>query len=288
MKKLLLILLAGIFAFEMITSCNKSDENIVFLDGNKETQDSIPKDTLPPAPDPYWDGPWYYYKSYIDDFVKCDTLSVWYCKGGLNMDDANLFSIDPAPDRQSGMLIRVRGSIVKDPANSYHVQVALEDEPYPVQQEEYDKYSKELGDTAFNKKLTENLKIPVVASLRTLKSVSITSDKSFGKDYPAGTDLSPLFYIIIDDIYATVKNKYVAVSGVLPSNAHYDKNYPQTTRRFRLNEVDLEDYPYISADWKLFLSPYPQLGTDYTLYIQATYTDGTVLETRVKKIFGLV
>jgi len=284
MKMLLPFLLAGAF----LASCSKLNDNVAHLAENSTPQDSISQDSLAKTPiygiDPYDDI--MFYKYYIDAFVKCDTLMAWIGNRFV-ISDTNKFCITGDPDQQS-ILINITGSLVKNRANIYNsviVYAGYDCTNDPCLNPVYEMHSKKVGDGAFDREILMRKKKSEVASVYTLKDIVITSDKSFGNHFPAGTDLSSFFYIIIDDIYATVRNNYVPESGVLPDNPDYDPDNPQTRRRFRMDEVNLEDYPYISADWTLFMHTRPENSGDYTFHIKATYTNGTILETDTNSIY---
>ncbi|WP_291528541.1 hypothetical protein [Bacteroides sp. UBA939] len=275
MRKQFMFVLVATFLIGMITSCEEIDN---------------------PAP-----LPTNYLKSYIDMFIECDSLDIWSF-GGMAIDDENKrYDIVDNGSSPEGIGISVNATYpAKDywssyPTNIYypvllfespnHLQINDDNPYYRHIQIQYDKYIEEVGDTTYNRMIGGRYgnKKGVVITVFPLKEVVITADKSFGSDYPAGTDLSSLFRIIFDDVYATVHNGYMAAPGTYRYIATYYSdeyfvNSPMSIRCLKLSEINLEDYPFTEARWDFFLEAKPEKTDTYTFHVKLTFTDGTVLE----------
>lgn len=244
----------------------------------------------------------YFCKSYTSLFIECDSLHIW-CYGGLivNKEDKTLFRTG---DYNSSENVAIginaqnprRSQWGDHPTNIYYpvwgigstgYLMSNGDDPndpyYLERQAGYDKFIEEIGDTAYNKEFTFwEVGKHIALIVFPLKEVIVTANKSFGRDLPTGTNLNSLFYISFDDVYASIKNDYKPIAD---SYKHtYDgrktdpDRRPESIRLLELSEANLEDYPFVQADWDLILHEKPERSDTYTFHIKMTFTDGTVLE----------
>ncbi len=231
--------------------------------------------------------PTYFYKSYIDAFIKCDSLSL-LSRDGVAVDKVNMKFYNVAKS-QGNIVIFVFGGwprLIKVPPTniifskgneSYLRHLNDPDQAfYDSVYAQYDKYIEMIGDTAYNKTMYGKWYREVCLSA--LKKVVITADKDFNDNLPAGTDLSPLFYIRFDDVYATVKNGYKTAPYTHPWNDVASDIEPVSYRCLKLSEADLEEYPFIEPQWGLCLDVKPEKTDNYTFHVKFTFADGTVLE----------
>ncbi len=234
-----------------------------------------------------------YFKSYIKEFIKCDSLQL-YSNSGYIVDKEN--KLYYCGDRTSleGIVIAASG---KTPAKrSYPTNIFYDidiinsagllpngsnADPYDLDRKTgYEKLTKEVGDTTYSRKIFYNKRLPLFVSISPVKKVVITADKSFGTNFKSGTDLSSFFSIIFDDAYATIKNHYVQVPGTYKyeSYASYSTDSPKSIRYLKLSDTNLENYPFTEASWDFFLESKPERTDIYKFNVKMTFTDGTVLE----------
>jgi hypothetical protein len=144
----------------------------------------------------------------------------------------------------------------------------------------YDHYITLIGDTSYNVQTRDYLTTSAI--ITPLKSIAIVADKDFSSDYPAGSDLSPLFTVYFDDPYSTVKNGYKQVEGtyrfieIAP--------HPQSIFKSKLSEANFEKRPFIGDEWLCFLDAAPEKTDTYTFQVKVTFADGTVLEATAPSI----
>ena len=230
--------------------------------------------------------PTYFCKSYIDTFIKCDSLS-FLSTDGIAIDKINMRFYNVTKS-QENILIYVSGD---EPSNSGTTNVFCSEESryrpwyheypghafYDSIYAQYDKYIEMIGDTAYNKTLELRWLLRIV-SLSALKKVVITANKDFNGKFPMGTDLSSLFYIGFDDVYATVKNGYKTAPHTYQLDYTDNDIVPISYRCLKLSEANLEEYPFIEPQWGLCLDVKPEKTDNYTFHVKFTFADGTVLE----------
>ncbi|MDR1582083.1 MAG: hypothetical protein LBS55_02305 [Prevotellaceae bacterium] len=180
-------------------------------------------------------GPTVMYISYIQGFVKCKAMRVQSVVG-VQIDETNKI-FGPCIDRldtgdtnpnvfsvADGIEIDIDGHIwsnfdEKDTCvfydNSYYQADINEDERiyYLERKERYDYYTALIGDTSYNVRSRGDAGPAARSIITPLKSIVIVANKDFSSDYPAGSDLSPLFTVYFDDPYSTVKNGYKQIEG---------------------------------------------------------------------------
>lgn len=235
------------------------------------------------TPDP---PPTYFCKSYIDAFIKCDSLS-FLSVDGVAIDKVNMRFYNVAKSQENILICvfgdepsRIRGATNVFCSEKSKYRPWYHEYPghafYDSIYAQYDKYIEMIGDTAYNKTL--KLRWLRVVCLSALKKVVITADKDFSDNFPAGTDLSPLFYIGFDDVYATVKNDYKTAPYTYQWDNTDSDIVPISYRCLKLSEANLEEYPFIEPEWELCLDAKPEKTDNYTFHVKFTFADGTVLE----------
>jgi hypothetical protein len=246
-------------------------------------------------PGPYPDKE-IYFKSYIKEFIKCDSLKLFSHSGYVLDKENKLYTHGVDETSLEGIIIAVSGRTPAKrnyPANLFYDVDIINSagllpngstpDPYDLDRKTgYKKLTKEVGDTAYNRKIEYDKRLPLVVTISPVKKVIITADKSFGANFQSGTDLSSFFSIIFDDAYATIKNNYVQAPGTYRYDCEpytlYSADSPKSLRYLKLSDTNLEKYPFTEAAWDFFLESKPEHTDSYTFHVKITFTDGTVLE----------
>lgn len=248
-------------------------------------------------PAPY---PTAFHKSYISTFIACDSLTV-HSYGGMSINKEDklygrvgkdtspegivvcVFADEPAGGRYGGYPTNIYYPVPQIGSTGFLLSNGdnPNDPYYQARQTGYDKYVEEVGDTAYNRKLWLG-SLNLTVALRPLKEVTITADKSFAPDLPAGSDLNKLFKVIFDDVYTTIRNGYKHVDGTYrreePVYLGNGEEEIQSLRCLPLVGTRLEDYLFPKTEWEFFLDAKPEETEVYTFHVRMTFTDGTTLE----------
>lgn len=264
MRKRLSHIALCVFILGIMSACDKVDYN------------------YGPSPDAT-----FYFKSYIKEFIKCDSLKLFSHSGYVLDKENKLYTHGVDETSLEGVVITASGEIPAKknyPTNIFYdvVNVSAPD-PYDLDRKTgYERLTKEVGDTTYNRKIFNYKRIPLVVTISPVKKVIITADKSFGADFQPGTDLSSFFSIIFDDAYATIKNNYVQAPGTYRYDCEpytlYSADSPKSLRYLKLSDTNLEKYPFTEAVWDFFLENKPEHTDSYTFHVKIIFTDGTVLE----------
>ncbi|MDR1680870.1 MAG: hypothetical protein LBS12_03705 [Prevotellaceae bacterium] len=231
-------------------------------------------------------GPIIFVKSYISAFTENPTAYRTHMVTGIKVDEQRKivgihncrarWTVEETSTEQyaveDGITLVLR---VSDAEGGYFD--AIVDPDYPNSEEYrirdgYRYYLALLGDTLFNQWMRGETTI--MALITPLQSITVTSDKPFGRDYPAGSDLSALFTVYFEDPRADVMNGYRQVEGTYS----YVWQYPLSLFKARLSEADFAERPFGACEWLLFLDVAPEQTDEYTFLITVTSTDGTVVE----------
>jgi hypothetical protein len=246
------------------------------------------------------------FKSYINTFVKCESLDAGYL-AGLEIDTVKkVFDMNNTtwnsmwPDTVThdffsvtdGIVVVIKG-LAKDSSGYFYdvPQIGSDDflfsnghspnEPFYLQRKEgYDKYITMIGDTLFNKITASTI---AVAILDTLSYIDITTDKNFDVNHPAGANLSSIFSIYFQDPYAFIKNGYQPPRGTYNNNnfiAHPEERIYAPLFKVKLSETNFAERPFIGNDWYCLLDAVPEKTGEYVFNVKVTLIDGTVLETQ--------
>jgi hypothetical protein len=244
------------------------------------------------------------YKSYIETFVKCKKIIV-QSVGEVKIDETkkvigpctyrwttgetnpNILSVTDGIEldiygHQSS--IDEKDTCVFYDNSSFTVSTLNESERnyYLERKKGYDHYITLIGDTSYNAQLRADESSLSWAIITPLKSIVIVADKDFSNDYPAGSDLSPLFTVYFNDLYSTVKNGYKSIEGTY--RFVEDAPFPESIRKVKLSEANFEERPFIGPQWLCFLDVAPETTGTYTFLVKATFVDGTVLESSAPPI----
>jgi hypothetical protein len=232
-------------------------------------------------------------KSYIETFIDCRQLNV-QSVAGVKADETKKV-LGPCTHRwvtgevipdvfsvADGILLDIYGDgdathIFYD--NSFYKSPGLNDDErfyYLERKEGYEKYIDLIGDTAYNADLRIDECPHVSAIITPLRSISITCDKSYSSQYPAGSDLNSLFTVYYDDPYSTVKNGYKSIGGSYRFWDHII--YPQSVIKEKLSKADFKESPFIGSQWLCFLDEAPEKTDEYVFQVKVTLIDGTVME----------
>jgi hypothetical protein len=245
------------------------------------------------------------YRSYIEGFVKCRQIRVQSVLG-VKIDETKR-TFGPCIDRlvlgeTNSDTFSVTDGIELDiyrhhlsnsdeedtcvfyDNSSFTVSTLNESEQnyYLERKKGYDHYITLIGDTSYNTQLRGDETSLSWAIITPLKSIVIVADKDFSNDYPAGSDLSPLFTVYFNDPYSTVKNGYKSIEGTYKSVENAP--YPESIRKVKLSEANFEERPFIGDRWLCFLDVAPETTGTYTFLVKATFVDGTVLESPAPSI----
>jgi hypothetical protein len=229
-------------------------------------------------------GPPVFSKSYIQWFIGDDRVEAIVRVGGFKVDedtkiiDEGYLGIDPDGRYSSlsdtiRLLIIIDGNGFSDCARNgyYPSDLCLEHTRKFLAQ------IAEIGDTTFNRKVYG---FGAAATLAQIKSVTITGDKDFGANYPAGSSLNELFTIYFNDPYALIKNNYQPIADTYKYfTDSYTSNYPYAVFKENLSAVNFAERPFIDFEWHLVLNVAPETTDTYTFHVAVTLADDTVLET---------
>jgi hypothetical protein len=239
------------------------------------------------------------FKSYIETFVKCQVMEVQSVVGEQIDETKKIFGScidrlaagDTNPNVFSvadGIELDIKGhrwsnldekdTCVFYDNKYYNSDLINEDERiyYAERKAGYDYYIALIGDTSYNVRSRKDEPPLGVAIITPLKSIAIVADKDFSGDYPAGSDLSPLFTVYFDDPYSTVKNGYKQVEGTY--RFIEDAPHPQSIFKSKLSAANFEERSFIGNEWRCFLDVAPEKTDTYIFHVKATFVDGTVLE----------
>ena len=232
-------------------------------------------------------GPPSYTKSYIQYFISADKLLVWpveyfgvsernkivYPDGvGFEPNDQTVVIVD------YGIHIRLEfdgsGEYIYDCAG--HIR-------YPSESclelsREYEALVTEIGDVSFNREIRYFERV-TYATLAKIQSVTITADKDFNADYPAGSSLNELFTIYFNDAYAFIKNNYQPITDTYQYfTTECTREYPYAVVKKKLSAVNFPEHLFIDHRWDCILDIAPQYTDVYTFYVKIVLEDGTTLE----------
>ncbi|MDR2010344.1 MAG: hypothetical protein LBQ22_07670 [Bacteroidales bacterium] len=240
------------------------------------------------------------FKSYIQTFVNCKKKMAVSVVVGVEIDETKkIFGLSgPSYDRllagetnpdvfsvSDGMMLEILGhwqdSVFNDTCIIFDADTssALDGEGrtyYIETKTKYDYYTALIGDTSYNAQLRGDEGPNARAIITPLNSITIVADRNFSSDYPAGSDLSPLFTVYFDDLYSTVKNGYKPVEGTY--RFYENLPYPQSIVKVKLSEANFAGRPFIGVEWYCLLDVAPEKTDTYTFRVKSTFIDGTVLE----------
>ncbi|MDR0989488.1 MAG: hypothetical protein LBM06_08560 [Prevotellaceae bacterium] len=256
------------------------------------------------------DGPgrqgFYYTKTYINQFIHCDTVLIRNCWLKKNDPQKELILAKEEILDQStyhptlytqGWFYDAMPKYLKEGHIYYPISSSPGNQTAPNL--EYRKRIEALGDTTFitRRNTIENLPFPYhIVSICTspLRSVVITADKDFDNDYPAGANLSSRFTAFLFDVDALLKNDYQSTGDSYYSElreAQNDPGYfayedPYILRAVNLADANLGNYSLMESEWIFYLNTLPQRSDDYTFRIKLIFADGSAVE-QVSKPFSI-
>jgi hypothetical protein len=259
------------------------------------------KNVNPNNPDDFALAQFTTFKSYIEIFVRCQVMEIQSVVGVQIDETKKIFGSfidrwatgDTNPDIFSvadGIGLDISGhrwsnfdekdTCVFYDNKYYQSNYINEDERiyYAERKAGYDYYIALIGDTSYNARLREDESSLARAIITPLKSIAIVADRDFNSDYPAGSDLSPLFTVYFDDPYSTIKNGYKQVEGTYSYTEGLP--YPQSIFKAKLSEANFEERPFISDKWHCLLNVAPEKTDTYTFQVKAAFVDGTALESQ--------
>jgi len=138
---------------------------------------------------------------------------------------------------------------------------------------------REIGDTTFNRKVRYSLEHLGICAIDKIKSVSVTSDKDFNAEYPAGANLNELFTFYANDAYALIKNNYQQPEDTYSYGTNkWTANIPMAIIKKKLSTVNFPEHPYLDTRWYCILDEAPQKTDTYTFYVSVVLEDGTELK----------
>ena len=226
-------------------------------------------------------------KNYISRFVDCEVIKVisdTQVTTSFFYNGMPYISIKAFPEKDTVNLSdywngyyfdsSTRGGSCDDAGRSW------DDEYYLEKRRIYYDYINQIGDTCFNRVLSGGVTMNEAITVP-LRSISITCDKNFSSDFPAGAELNSLFDVVFDDLYATIKNGYKTVEG----SYTYPKDIPNwpyyVDHSFfeeKLSEVNFPNHPFIWNAWLCILDMYPDKTDEYTFHVKVTLVNGTEME----------
>jgi hypothetical protein len=155
---------------------------------------------------------------------------------------------------------------------------------YKLSRDKFNEYITLLGDTSFHKAHRRYGMLDgdgAIVISDTLKSVSITCDKTIDKDHPANSELRGMFKVFYDDFYYIVKNGYKSYTGpdaFTCPDRYMDKHFPYAFRCEDLSSVDFPNRPFFSHRLLLYSKLDPVTPGVYTFMVKITKKNGTSLE----------
>lgn len=136
----------------------------------------------------------------------------------------------------------------------------------------YDKYIGIIGDTTFYQ-----VKYPGITAIITpVSEIVITCDKKFSGEFPAGSNVSSLFSVYFDNIYATIKNGYNPVDNSY--RPIHLGDFPISIFKANLAHADFPSLKFIGNLWECHLDVAPEYTDTYTFDVKVILVDGTTLE----------
>jgi hypothetical protein len=229
-------------------------------------------------------APSFFSKSYIQWFIGDDTVKTITRVGGFSIDE-NTKVIEEFigivhDGRYSSLseVIRLRVSIEGSGGfNDCARNVAWPSDRCLEDTRKFYAQLAEIGDTSFNK---EVYGFGAASTQARIKSVTITSDRDFTADYPAGSSLNDLFTIYFNDPYALIKNNYQPIEGTYKYQTdYYTSNYPFVVFKEQLSTVNFIERPFIDYEWHVVLNAAPETTGTYAFHIAIALADDRVLET---------
>jgi len=263
MKKLLFLSLFGI----SLITCEKNNSSI-----------SVPVD---------------FTKNYISRFVDCEDINVssgeYYLSSMFDTEMPKLL-IQALPKKDTVLNIHnlyncwngfyFDNNILLS-GNSYDDGRYPDDVYYTNKRQIYYSYINQIGDTCFNRILPGGHSPISDAITVPLRTISITCDKDFSPEFPAGAELSSLFHVVFDDFYATIKNGYKTAEGSFsPPNDTPNWKYYVNHSYFKekLSEVNFPERPFIGNEWLCILDVVPNKTAEYTFHVKVTLVNGNEME----------
>jgi hypothetical protein len=153
---------------------------------------------------------------------------------------------------------------------------------YDAKRRVYEDYLEQIGDTCFNRILPGGENILVHDAITVpLQTISITSDKDFNPDFPAGAELNSLFHVFFDDLYATIKNGYKTARGSYSppiENPNWEFSIDHSYFKEKLTSVNFPGRPFIGNEWLCILDLAPDKTGEYIFHIKVTLVNGTEME----------
>ncbi|MDR2955742.1 MAG: DUF5034 domain-containing protein [Prevotella sp.] len=227
--------------------------------------------------DPGWDPP--YEKelnnSYIQSFRRVDTVFIWemmgvkidYQKKTINRTSFSIYT-QWKPDTTFSVFEGITLSIHQ--GNRY-ISYGDNDEV----EAKYYEYISLLGDSTFTLNNVSSGMAPPAAIIDTLSSISIFCNEDFSEDFPAGSDISSLFYVFFENPYWVVTNGYKSYSGDHSyTSSSIKEGFPYAIEGWELNSIDFTTKPFIGATWDCQLTQAPDVTGIYSFDVEVTKTDG--------------
>lgn len=219
--------------------------------------------------------------SYIEGFVECgDTLSIEY-RIGLSIDHKNK-TIKKEGDYTH---IFLHPDKVCDVADG----IVLEIEPSPytrfldAQSSIYKKIVSSINDENFDFNYRtgwRGCEAGIYPILDTLSFIKITCNENYTKGYPAGSDISSLFFVCFEHPYLVVKNGYKNYEG---SDGYrlmnIESNFPHAMIGGNLKTMNFSDRSYIGNVWICQLQQAPDNTGLYSFNVEVTTTKGKKMTT---------
>jgi hypothetical protein len=228
-------------------------------------------------------------KHYIDRFVDCKQLKISSWTGDFFIDE-KLKIVEQTEEKIENVItLKIDGLPENKREETYYIVYHADysdgftpdDAFYARIRGTYLNYIEQIGDTCFNMYLPGGVSSTITAITIPLKTISITSNKDFGKEYPAGSEMNGLFTVFFDDAYATIKNGYKQVEGTYtiysPDNK-FQYKIPHSIYKAKLSEVNFAEHPFITNEWSCISNAVPEKTDEYTFHIKVSMDDGTTME----------
>lgn len=145
---------------------------------------------------------------------------------------------------------------------------------------EYKKIIELLGDDDFKLDYRVGWDLAPVAILDTLSSISITCNQDYTKDYPAGSDITALFFVCFEHPYLVIKNNYKNYEGLDAYKFNgIVAGFPHAMVGGNLKTMNFSDRPSIGKSWICQFLYAPDDTGVYTFNIEVTKTNGKKMTT---------
>lgn len=145
---------------------------------------------------------------------------------------------------------------------------------------QYKDLVEQIGDTSLDKHIRLSGSQLAQVLLNKITSVTITCDKAFDAQHPAGSSLNDLFTIAFNDPIALIENDYQIPAGYYqyPCVTCDSDMYPSAVLLKKLSTVDFAEHPYLDNYWNCRLDKAPAATDIYTFTVRVDFADRTPLE----------